>query len=74
MASKNISLPEEVYERLREERREDESFGDAIDRLLGGRDLASFWGEWSGEIASVAREAVEEGRERSDERLSDLLE
>lgn len=74
MASKNISLPEEVYERLREERREDESFGDAIDRLLGGRDLASFWGEWSDDTASVARKTIEEGRERSDERLSDLLE
>lgn len=72
MGSKNISIPEEVYEKLREERGEDESFGDAIDRLLGRRSLAEFWGEWSEETATEAREAIATGRERSDDRLRRL--
>jgi predicted CopG family antitoxin len=72
MGSKNISIPEEVYEKLREERGEDESFGDAIDRLLGRRSLAEFWGGWSEETAAEAREAVAIGRERSDDRLRRL--
>ena len=74
MSSKNISLPEPVYERLRAEKREGESFGDAIDRLLGGEKLESFWGMWSEETATLAQDAVAEGRTRSDERLSELLE
>ncbi len=74
MGAKNISIPEDVYEKLREERREGESFGDAIDRLLGRRPLAEFWGAWSGETAVRAREAIEESRRRSDDRIDHLVE
>lgn len=72
MASKNISISEEVYRKLEEEKREDESFGDAIDRLLGKRRLSEFWGAWSDETADRARTVIREGRDRSDERLDDL--
>jgi predicted CopG family antitoxin len=68
-----ISLPEPVYERLRAEKRDDESFGDVIERLIGGRSLEAFWGGPGEETAREAREAVAEGRERSDHRLSELL-
>lgn len=74
MATKTISLPEPVYERLREEKNEGESYGDVIERLMGGGDLEEHWGVWSEETAEQARDAVAEGRTRSDERLSDLLE
>ena len=74
MGAKNISIPEDVYEKLREERREDESFGDAIDRLLGRRSLAEFWGAWSDVTADHAREAIGESRRRSDDRLDRLVE
>lgn len=72
MASKNISIPDETYRKLREEKRPDESFGDVIDRLLGRRDLAEFWGAWGDETAAGAREAIREGRRRSDDRLEEL--
>lgn len=72
MGSKNISLPEDVYEKLREERRADESFGEAIDRLLGRRDLAEFWGAWDDETAADAREAIAKSRDRSQRRLEEL--
>lgn len=73
MASKNISLPEDVYRKLAEEKREGESFGDVIDRLLRGRPLSAFWGSWSEETADRAFEAVREGRERSEEKLDRLF-
>lgn len=72
MGSKTISIPEDVYEKLREERRSEESFGDAIDRLLGRRSLAEFWGAWSDETASRARNAIETGRDRNEDRLDRL--
>ena len=72
MATKNISLPEDVYRKLAEEKREGESFGDVIDRLLGGRPLSSFWGAWSAETGEAAIDAVEEGRSLSEEKLEQL--
>lgn len=72
MGSKTISLPEDVYEKLREERRSDESFGEAIDRLLGRRRLAEFWDAWDDDTANRAREAVETARNRNADRLERL--
>lgn len=74
MGSKNISLPDDVYEKLREERRADESFGEAIDRLLGKRPLGEFWGAWDDETAKRARAAIEQSRDRSQDRLDELYE
>lgn len=71
MASKNISVPEPVYDRLREEKKEGESFGDVIDRLIGGEPLDEFWGAWSDETAEKARNAIREGRERTDDKHSE---
>lgn len=74
MGSKNISVPDDVYEKLREERRADESFGEAIDRLLGRKRLSEFWGAWDDETAADARDAIATSRERSKERLEELYE
>ncbi|MDL5362655.1 antitoxin VapB family protein [Halalkalicoccus sp. NIPERK01] len=71
MGAKNISIPESVYERLKDEKRDDESFGDAIDRLLNSRPLGEFWGAWSEETADRAREAIRGGRERSNEKIAE---
>lgn len=71
MASKNISIPEPVYDKLREEKREGESFGDVIDRLMKGESLDEFWGAWSDETAEKARDAIREGRDQTDEKLSE---
>lgn len=72
MGSKNISIPDDVYEKLREERRADESFGEAIDRLLGGHRLSEFWGAWEEGTAEAAREAIATSRERSTDRIEEL--
>lgn len=72
MGSRNISIPDDVYAKLREERRSDESFGEAIDRLLGRRQLCEFWGVWDDDTAEAARDAIAESRTRSEERLEEL--
>lgn len=65
METKRISVPEDVHERLEEERREHESVGDTIDRLLGRPQLAAFWDAWDDETADAARDAIAASRERS---------
>lgn len=72
MASKNISIPEPVYRKLREEKRDDESFGDAIGRLLGEHSLEKFWGAWSDETATETRKTLREGRRRTNTKIDDL--
>jgi len=72
MGAKNISLPEDTYERLKQEKREGESFGDVIDRLMRRRSLKEFRGAWDDGTAEEARELVEEGRRLSDEKIEEL--
>ena len=67
MGTKTISIPEPVYDRLKAEKGDDESFGDAIDRLLGSRPLGDSWGAWREGTADRTRRAIEEGRARTDE-------
>lgn len=72
MASKTISLKEETYERLRRAKGEDESFSDAIDRLLGGDDahsLLDLVGLLDDEEADRVRERMREFRENVDDRM-----
>jgi predicted CopG family antitoxin len=74
MASKNISIPETVYDRLKEEKKEGESFGDVIDRLMKGESLDEFWGAWSDKTAENARETIHKGRDRTDEKFAERYE
>lgn len=48
MASKNISIREEVYNKLKEIKREDESFSDLFLRLLNSQkqDINELFGSW----------------------------
>ena len=58
MGSKTVSLKDETYRRLRREKRDDESFSDAIDRLLAEEDanpLRELIGLPDDEIDSVRR-------------------
>lgn len=50
MASKNLAVKEDVYRKLLEAKKGDESFSDVIQRLLSGKsDLMSFAGILSGD-------------------------
>jgi predicted CopG family antitoxin len=50
MASKNLAIRGEVYDKLLEAKRGDESFSDVIERLLEGKsELMSYAGVFSGD-------------------------
>jgi len=45
MTSKNLSIREDIFRKLNEAKRDDESFSDVIERLLERRgSLLPFWG------------------------------
>ncbi|MFQ3476849.1 hypothetical protein HKK80_11415 [Halonotius sp. F2-221B] len=84
MASKNIGIKEDVYERLKAHKRGDESFSETLDRLIHERE--SDWRTNAGFLSQQAADdleaAVEQGFEdldaafdedgnRIDERLSE---
>ena len=68
MTAKNMAIREDVYRRLKEAKREGESFSDVIERVLERREsLLPLWGaltgskEWEAlerEIRSVREKAV----------------
>ncbi|TKX42810.1 antitoxin VapB family protein [Halorubrum sp. ARQ200] len=69
MATKTIGVREEVYERLRARKRDDESFTDLIDRLIDESegDWRDGFGSLSAKEADSLREATAASRERFDE-------
>ena len=42
MGTKNVRLDEDVYERVKAAKRPDETFSEAVDRLIGGYSLVDF--------------------------------
>jgi len=63
--TKNISLREDSYERLKAHKREGESFSDVVDRLTEGGNVWAGYGALR-DIEGF-RDAVEEGRETFEE-------
>jgi predicted CopG family antitoxin len=70
MGTKTVRLKEDVYERVRSQKRDDETFSEAIDRLTGGASLLDLEGTLNDEEAKEVREAIKESR--NDDRTSNL--
>jgi predicted CopG family antitoxin len=74
MSTKNIGIREEVYERLKAHKRGDESFSEALDRLL--REVDSDWrthvGFLEGEAGDEFEAAVKGGLSELDESLNEM--
>ena len=65
VATKTITLTDEAYERLREMKRDDESFTDVVLRVTGSdRDVMKGFGSWAD---TDLREAVEASKDEFDE-------
>jgi len=76
MGTKQVRLDEDVYAKLKDKKREDESFSDAIDRLTSDWSLAD-WGGWLDESAATEhREMLDElaatDREQTEQLLDQL--
>jgi predicted CopG family antitoxin len=57
MGSKQVRLDEDVYAKIADRKREDESFSDAIDRLTSDWSLSE-WAGWLDESAAEAHRAT----------------
>lgn len=68
MPSKNISLKEETYELISREKLPDESFSDAIERLVKRRgkliDVIDSWEEINEEEVNKIEKNIEKARKR----------
>ncbi|WP_254524799.1 antitoxin VapB family protein [Natrinema caseinilyticum] len=74
MGSKTVSLKDETYRRLDREKRDGESFSDAIDRLLAEDDtnpLRELIGLLDNDEAAAVRRRSEEFRADVNERFDD---
>ena len=60
MGTRNVRLDEDVYERVKSEKRDDETFSEAIERLIGGASLLELVGILSDDEAEAMREAIED--------------
>lgn len=74
MATKTISLSEDAYERLKAEKKENESFSDTVSRITTPVKLSDFHGILSREAADELRDAVEEHRKRHTEEHEERVE
>lgn len=57
--SRQIRLEDDVYERIKASKRNDESFSDAVDRLIGGRSLRDLREVFDEDQVSEMRDAIE---------------
>lgn len=56
--SRQIRLEDDVYERIKSHKRDDESFSDAVERLIGGRSLRDLRDVFDGDQLSEMRDAI----------------
>ena len=70
--SHQIRLDDDVYERIKTNKREDESFSDAVARLIGGRSLRDLRDVFDDEQVSEMREAIETADHNDRAEVSDV--
>jgi predicted CopG family antitoxin len=76
MGTKNVRLDEDVYERIKSQKREDETFSDAIDRLTDDYTLLDFAAEFADEDEGrweEERALIEETEDEEDDAVERLL-
>lgn len=57
--SHQVRLENHVYERIKANKRADESFSETVERLIGGRSLRDLRGVFDAEQVSEMRDAIE---------------
>ena len=72
--SKSVHLDEDVYELVSTRKRDDETYSEAIERLVGGPSLLELTGVLTDEEASGFREAIDESHDAHDREVERSLE
>ncbi|QKY16378.1 antitoxin VapB family protein [Halorubrum sp. CBA1229] len=73
MGTRNVRLDEDVYERIKSEKRPDETFSEAVERLIGGSSLLELAGILSDEAADEFRRAIDESDEAGAREIDELV-
>jgi len=74
MGTRSVRLDEDTYERVRAHKRDDETFSEAIDRLIGGPSLLELVGILSDEEANEFRDVVDDADVTGQEDIDDTVE
>lgn len=74
MSTKPVRLEEDVYERVKAHKRPDESFSEAIDRLIGDWSLLELAGTMTDEEAAAHVAAIEASEAATKDDTAELLE
>lgn len=74
MGTKTIRLDEDVYERLKSEKRDDETFSEAVDRLIGDWSLLDLAGTATEAETARHREILEAAEQNATQDRERLLE
>ena len=73
MGTRSVRLDEDVYERIRAHKRDDETFSDAIDRLTSDYSLLDFAGGYTDDEADRHRDLLERAEENAKEDHREML-
>ncbi len=74
MGTRTIRIDEDVYEKVERRKRDDESFSEAVDRLIEGPPLRELAGITSDEEAAELEREIEEFRSSLDDRAQEVAE
>jgi predicted CopG family antitoxin len=74
MGTKMVRLDEGLYERIEAHKRDDESFSEAIDRLIDDYSLLDFAGGYTAEDAEHHRELLERSEKAGRRERREMLE
>lgn len=72
MGTKTVRLERGVYERVKERKREDETFSEAIERIMSDYTLMDFAGDTSDEGVTEMDAAFDRLEKRGEDEMEDL--
>lgn len=72
--SHQVRLEDDVYERIKANKRDDESFSDAVERLIGGRSLRDLRGVFDDDQVAEMRDAIEQAEQEGRDETRDVAE
>jgi len=72
--SHQIRLEDDVYERIKANKRDDESFSDAVERLIGGRSLSDLRDVFDEDQVNEMRDAIDQADQQDRTEVRDVAE
>ena len=72
--SHQVRLEDHLYERIKANKRDDESFSDAIERLIGGRSLRDLRDVFDDDQVAEMRDAIEAADQEDREAVQEVAE